>query len=99
MVVYTAPLPLSLNYLHSWNDERAQAAGLPMRPFMFLCPTTGYIVQGQADDAVPGEKLHTFHLVSCASCGRSHLVDPVTAELAMLRGQPRNGSASWPRSQ
>jgi hypothetical protein len=53
-----------------------------MRPFMFLCPNTGYIVQAQADDAVPGEKPHTFHLISCASCGRSHLVDPVTGELA-----------------
>jgi hypothetical protein len=61
-----------------------------MRPFMFLCPNTGYIVQGQADDAVPGEKPRTFHLVSCASCRRSHLVDPVTAEFA-VRGEPRNG--------
>ena len=54
-----------------------------MRPFMFLCPNTGYIVQAQADDAAPGEKPHTFHLISCASCGRSHLVDPVTGELAV----------------
>jgi hypothetical protein len=61
-----------------------------MRPFMFLCPSTGYIVQGQADDAIPGEKPHTFHPVTCASCGRSHLVDPVTAELAVGR-EPRNG--------
>jgi hypothetical protein len=53
-----------------------------MRPFMFLCPNTGYIVQGQADDAVPGERPHTFHLVSCACCGRSHLVDPETGEVA-----------------
>ena len=53
-----------------------------MRPFMFLCPNTGYIVQARADDAVTGEKPHTFHLVPCASCRRSHLVDPSTAELA-----------------
>jgi len=46
-----------------------------MRPFVFLCPNTGYIAQGQADDAVTGEKLHAFHLVPCASCRRSHLVD------------------------
>ena len=32
-----------------------------MRPFMFLCPNTGYIVQGQADDVIPGEKPHAFH--------------------------------------
>ena len=56
-----------------------------MRPFMFLCPNTGYIVQAQADDATPGEKAHTFHLVSCASCGGSHLADPVTGELAVGR--------------
>jgi hypothetical protein len=54
-----------------------------MRPFMFLCPNTGYIVHGQADDAVPGEKPQTFHLISRASCGGSHLVDPVTGELAV----------------
>ena len=59
-----------------------------MRPFMFLCPDTGYIVQGQADDAIPGEKPHMFHLVSCASCGRSHLVDPATAELVRASALP-----------
>jgi hypothetical protein len=73
----------NLNHLHSWNDERAQTEGLRMRPFMFLCPTTGYIVRAQADDAAPGEKPHTFHLISCASCGRTHLVDPGTGELAV----------------
>jgi hypothetical protein len=62
-----------------------------MRPFMFLCPNTGYIVRDQADDAAPGEKPGTFHLVSCVSCGRGHFVDPVTAELAM-RGELRSGS-------
>ena len=45
-----------------------------MRPFMFLCPNTGYIVQARADDAVAGEKLHTFHPVSCASCGEVTLL-------------------------
>ena len=45
-----------------------------MRLFMFLCPNTGYIVHGKADDAVPGEKPHTFHLVPCASCGRITLL-------------------------
>ena len=61
-----------------------------MRPFMFLCPDTGYIVQARVEDAVTGEKPHTFHLVPCGSCGRSHLVDPSTAELAERR-EPRNG--------
>ena len=60
-----------------------------MRVFMFLCPNPGYIVRGQADDALPGEKPHTFHLVSCASCGRTHLVDPVTGELAVEIEQSR----------
>jgi hypothetical protein len=63
-----------------------------MRPFMFLCPNTGYIVQGQADNAVTGEKLHTFHLVSCASCGRSHLVDPATAGLSVRLRCPLDGA-------
>ena len=62
-----------------------------MRPFMFLCPDTGYIVQGQADEAIPGEKPHTFQPVPCASCGRSHLVDPATAELAARR----EGAPEW----
>jgi hypothetical protein len=50
---------------------------------MFLCPNTRYIVQALADDAVPGEKPHTFHLISCASCRRTHLADPETGELAV----------------
>jgi hypothetical protein len=54
-----------------------------MRPFMFLCPNTGYVVQAQADDAAQGEKPHTFHMISCTSCGRTHLVDPATGELAV----------------
>ena len=54
-----------------------------MRLFMFLCPNTGYIVQAQADDAAPGEKPDAFHLILCASCGRTHLVDPGTGELAV----------------
>jgi hypothetical protein len=62
-----------------------------MRPFTFLCPSTGYIVQGQAEDAVTGEKPHIFHLVPCASCRRSHLVDPATAEVAE-RGE---GAPEW----
>jgi hypothetical protein len=66
-----------------------------MRPFMFLCPNTGYIVQAQADDALQGENAHTLHLVSCASCGRRQLVDPVTAELAVGR-EPLNGSTWLP---
>ena len=69
-----------------------------MRVFMFLCPNTGYIVRAQADDAVPGEKPHTFHLVSCASCGRSHLVDPETGELAVRGEAPPSSARSGPRT-
>jgi hypothetical protein len=61
-----------------------------MRRFMFLCPCTGYIVQGEADEPALGAKRHTFHLVSCASCGRTHLVHPVTGEVAVGR-EPCNG--------
>ena len=64
-----------------------------MRLFMFLCPNTRYIVQAQADDAVPGEKPHAFHLISCASCGRGHLVDPVTGELACEESRAQGGSS------
>jgi hypothetical protein len=69
-----------------------------MRPFMFLCPDTGYIVRGQAEDAVPGEKPHTFHLVPCASCRGSHLVDPSTAELAERGEAPPSSARSGPRT-
>jgi hypothetical protein len=65
-----------------------------MRVFMFLCPNTRYIVRGEAADAIPGENPYTFHLVSCASCGRSHLVDPVTAELSVGREQDRSLSGA-----
>ena len=66
-----------------------------MRPFMFLCPNTRYIVQGQADDAVLGEKPHTFHPVSCASCGRSHLVDPATADLQNEESRAMPDGPEW----
>ena len=58
-----------------------------MRRFMFRCPNTGYIVQGQANDPAPDERPHTFHLVACASCGGNHLVDPTTGEVAGQRTQ------------
>jgi hypothetical protein len=61
-----------------------------MRSFMFLCPNTGYIVQARADDAAPGEK--PCIPVSCASCGRSHLVDPATLSLQ------NEESAQWPNA-
>ena len=60
-----------------------------MRPFMFLCPNTGYIVRAQADDAVPGEKPHTFHLISCASCGRITLLILKRVSLRCEENLPR----------
>jgi hypothetical protein len=63
-----------------------------MRPFMFRCPNTGYIVQGQADDPAPDEKPHTYHQVTF--CGGYHFVDPTTGEVAGRRkereGPPTN---------
>jgi hypothetical protein len=70
-----------------------------MRVFMFLCPNTGYIVHGQADDAVPGEKPHTFHLVSCASCGGNHLVDPMTGEVADVESGESKSSLPTPTNR
>jgi len=48
---------------------------------MFHCPTTGYAVQGLANDLKPGQQPHTYEPVRCVACRGSHFVDPTSGDV------------------
>jgi hypothetical protein len=53
-----------------------------MPPFLYLCPNTGFQVQGFAadDDDVLEEGSDAFVVVSCLACGQLHFVNPKTGK-------------------
>jgi hypothetical protein len=55
-----------------------------MSTFLYRCPVTGYRVQGFIPDnpSHPTETNgHTFEPLTCAVCGRIHLVNPKSGKL------------------
>ena len=66
--------------------------------FLYLCPQTGYRVQGfSAEDT--SEDRHVFEPVTCPVCDRMHYVNPATgavlgadAASAGERGRTNNGA-------
>jgi hypothetical protein len=52
-----------------------------MAIFLFICPNTGYRVQGHVglEDETAGDG--TFVPVNCPVCAQVHLVDPKTTEV------------------
>lgn len=65
-----------------------------MPAFLYRCPATGYRVQGLAD-AVPASDVAadgttaSYQTVTCAACGRTHLVDPRSGRVAGVEQSPR----------
>ena len=57
---------------------------IDMRPFIYRCPNTGYVVQAHADDVTANDN-EAPQTVSCMACGGTHLVDPATGELLVPR--------------
>jgi hypothetical protein len=54
-----------------------------MATFLFLCPNTGYRVQGWvADDGSPESSGETYEAVSCLACGQVHLVNKNSGRVA-----------------
>jgi hypothetical protein len=54
-----------------------------MAPFLFRCPTSGFMVQGYAEDDSPGHQDDdVFEIVACHACGSTHLVNPKTGRTA-----------------
>ena len=52
-----------------------------MAAFIYRCPVTGYNVQAfVADDPIEGAE-EAFRSVTCAVCGRGHLVSPKTGRV------------------
>jgi hypothetical protein len=48
-----------------------------MAAFLFLCPYTGYRMQGWvADDGSSENDGETYEAISCLACGQVHLVNP-----------------------
>jgi hypothetical protein len=48
-----------------------------MAAFLFLCPNTGYRVQGWvADDGSSENGREAYEGISCLACGQLHLVNP-----------------------
>jgi hypothetical protein len=68
-----------------------------MRQFMFSCPHTGYIVHGQAVDAIPGEKPHMFHPVSALLADEVILL--ILQRLSLQSEESRALGLTWPRSR
>jgi hypothetical protein len=53
--------------------------GMANYAFVYRCPTTGLKVQGHvADDLIDGA---TYESVTCAACGRVHLVNPKSGRI------------------
>jgi len=46
----------------------------PMKTFLFRCPTTGYNVQGRAEEHDAGMPSHVGQ--HCLACGALHVVSP-----------------------
>jgi hypothetical protein len=54
-----------------------------MAAFLFLCPYTGYRVQGWvADDGASENGGKTYETTSCLACGQVHLVNPKNGRVA-----------------
>jgi len=52
-----------------------------MVPFVYRCPATGYNVQGFIPDSRSDKAGDAALPVSCALCGRIHLIDPKTLQV------------------
>jgi len=53
-----------------------------MPPFVFICPNTGFRVQGFAPEQTSGDDDgERFEAVECIMCKRVHLVNPATGEI------------------
>jgi hypothetical protein len=53
-----------------------------MPTLIFRCPVTGHNVQGWIpDDMQPDPQQQVFVSLSCSACGRTHAVNPATAEV------------------
>jgi len=52
-----------------------------MAPFIYLCPSTGFRVQGFAPDDDESERAgDVFVGITCLACGSVHFVNPKTGK-------------------
>ena len=57
--------------------------GVPssMPPFLFICPNTGFRVQGFASEQTSDDSGERFEAIECILCKRVHLVFPAIGEI------------------
>lgn len=58
-----------------------EATKQDMPSFLYHCPTTGLKVQGEIPVEHTRKKVETYVGVTCAACGRLHLVNPKTEKV------------------
>jgi hypothetical protein len=51
-----------------------------MPPFLFICPNTGFRVQGYAPEQTSDDG-HAYQAVKCLICAQLHLVDLTTGRV------------------
>jgi hypothetical protein len=52
-----------------------------MPPFLYRCPNTGHQVQGWIADDPTDRGDDAYDAMTCAACGRLHLVNPKTGRI------------------
>jgi hypothetical protein len=55
-----------------------------MRTFLYVCPNTGFRVQGLSSEQTSDEDVEAgrYEAVTCIICNRVHLVNPATGKVA-----------------
>jgi len=58
-----------------------------MPPFLFICPNTGFRVQGYSPEETSDDEGYTYQAVTCLICTQVHLVDPATGRVLGASGE------------
>jgi len=53
-----------------------------MPPFMYVCPNTGFRVQGYSPEQTSDDDADRYEAITCIICNRVHLVNPATGKVA-----------------
>ena len=58
-----------------------------MATFLFICPNTGFRVQGFAPEQTSDDAGERFEAIECILCKRVHVVNPATGEILGQAGK------------
>ena len=77
----TNPSSKSLKICCGLTVAAGEATKQDMPSFLYHCPTSGLTVQGEVPIEHTRTKVETYVGVTCAACGRLHLVNPRTGKV------------------